>query len=670
MKILLLGEFSGLYTNLKAGLLELGHDTVIASGGDIWKNIPRDIDLKSYKYFTNIMKLTNYDVVQLINPFIFVKKRAFICVYLKMLAKYIINHNKKLFLTAGGDDAYFWQIARYKLKNMPFDDFLKYDLKKQKYFMESKKAFKFNKFIADMADGIIPNAYEYYISYLGHKNLKLKKFIPMPINLSKIKYTDNKIKNNKLVVFHGLNRPGFKGTIYIQKAFEILRKKYPNDLELIIDGNLPLNKYLELIQRTNVIVDQTFGYSVGMNALYSMAQGKIVLAGGYKKEALEMLGASSSPSINIMPDENSIVLAIQNLLENKDKIQSIGYESRIFVQKYHNYIDIAKKYLDIWNVKILLIFTGGQTIMSCVENIGGGSKPLVSVMVVTYNQENFIRECLDSILIQDYENIEIVVADDCSTDGTREILKEYKNKYPNKFVLKFADKNQGITKNSNLALFACSGKYICTLGGDDVFLLGKISKQVEFMEKNPKCAISYHNVEVFDSDTNKTMFYYNDRQKIIKNGTIRELIKHGPSNCALSNMVRKDSIPKFGFAEILPVASDWMFYIDVLANGGTIDYIDEVLGRYRRHANNITKKVDYISQGELDHLISCQIIIAKYPQYLNEVFNKYAMNLKNLREKRDVNYLNALFVSLKLKLHPKVLIWIFVYFVTFGKIKL
>lgn len=55
MKILLLGEFSGLYTNLKAGLLELGHDTVIASGGDIWKNIPRDIDLKSYKYFSDIM---------------------------------------------------------------------------------------------------------------------------------------------------------------------------------------------------------------------------------------------------------------------------------------------------------------------------------------------------------------------------------------------------------------------------------------------------------------------------------------------------------------------------------------------------------------------------------------------------------------------------------------
>lgn len=77
-------------------------------------------------------------------------------------------------------------------------------------------------------------------------------------------------------------------------------------------------------------------------------------------------------------------------------------------------------------------------------------------MVVTYNQKNFIGECLDSILAQDYENFEIVVADDFSTDGTREILQEYKNKYTNKFVLKFADKNQGITKNSNLALFACS----------------------------------------------------------------------------------------------------------------------------------------------------------------------------------------------------------------------
>ena len=256
-------------------------------------------------------------------------------------------------------------------------------------------------------------------------------------------------------------------------------------------------------------------------------------------------------------------------------------------------------------------------------------------MVVTYNQKNFIGECLDSILAQDYENIEIVVADDFSTDGTREILQEYKNKYPNKFVLKFADKNQGITKNSNLALFACSGKYICPFAGDDVFLPGKISKQVKYMEKNPQCTISYHNVEVFDSDTNKTMFYYNDRQKIIKSGTIKESIKHGVFNSGLSNMIRKDLIPKIGYDERVPVASDWLFYVDVLANGGTIDYIDEILGRYRRHTNNITKQTDFISQSELDHLVSCQIIIAKYPQYIKEVFNKYAMNLKNLRAKKE-----------------------------------
>ena len=103
--------------------------------------------------------------------------------------------------------------------------------------------------------------------------------------------------------------------------------------------------------------------------------------------------------------------------------------------------------------------------------------PLVSVAIITYNQKEYLRECIESILEQDYDNIEIVVSDDCSTDGTQEMLKEYDRKYPNKFVLKLSDKNQGITQNSNLAHFACSGKYIAWMGGDDLMLPEKIKKK-------------------------------------------------------------------------------------------------------------------------------------------------------------------------------------------------
>src|SRR5690554_3312559 len=107
--------------------------------------------------------------------------------------------------------------------------------------------------------------------------------------------------------------------------------------------------------------------------------------------------------------------------------------------------------------------------------------PLVSIAIVTYNQKHFLKECIESCLAQDYQNTEIVVADDGSTDGTHELLKEFAEKHPGKFVLRISEINQGITKNHNVAQFACSGKYIAWMGGDDLMLPRKISKQVDYM---------------------------------------------------------------------------------------------------------------------------------------------------------------------------------------------
>jgi glycosyltransferase involved in cell wall biosynthesis len=291
--------------------------------------------------------------------------------------------------------------------------------------------------------------------------------------------------------------------------------------------------------------------------------------------------------------------------------------------------------------------------------------PLVSIAIITYNQKDFLKECIDSILMQDYENIEIVVADDGSTDGTHDLLKEYSQNHPNKFVLKLSDKNQGITKNSNLAHFACHGKYIAWMGGDDLMLPGKIRKQVEYMESNPTCTVCYHNLDVFQSGTNKTLYYFNEKNKY--EGDVRISIKFGTFNGACSTMVRKEKTPENGFNELVPVASDWLYWVETLHSGGTINYIDEVLGRYRRHNNNITKKNNDISQNEIDHLNSCNIILSMEPLMLNEIMYRYASILSSLRHK--LNYSTSLITSLKLNFTFKTFAALMVYYVSFGKIK-
>lgn len=111
----------------------------------------------------------------------------------------------------------------------------------------------------------------------------------------------------------------------------------------------------------------------------------------------------------------------------------------------------------------------------------------VSVLFITYNHEEYLRQSLDGILMQktnfDYE---IVVGEDCSTDNTREILKEYAEKYPDKFVLLFREKNFGRpTMNVYDTGMHCQGEYIAFLEGDDYWTdENKLQKQVDFLDAN------------------------------------------------------------------------------------------------------------------------------------------------------------------------------------------
>ena len=353
MKILLLGENSGLHKNLKEGLIELGHDVKIASNGDGWKKIDADISLRyKNKYlnreinkfispFMNIKNLTNNDVIQFVEPFV-VRQSTFPN---KLYLDYILKNNDKSFLSACGSDSFFWKESRKKMKYGPFDDNIKYDLKGKPHWNDKPKMYKYNEYLANKVDGIIPIMYEYEIAY--EKFANRKNTIPIPINIDKIEYEENIVNNDKLVIFHGLSRYGFKGTKYVEEAFEILRNKYPNDLELIIDGKMPLTEYLSVMKKANVIIDQVNSYSMGLNALFALAQGKVVL-GGAEPESLESLNYGICPTINVFPSAESIVYEVEMLLKNKKDITKLGFEGRQFVEKNHNYIDIAQRYVDTW----------------------------------------------------------------------------------------------------------------------------------------------------------------------------------------------------------------------------------------------------------------------------------------------------------------------------------
>jgi len=275
--------------------------------------------------------------------------------------------------------------------------------------------------------------------------------------------------------------------------------------------------------------------------------------------------------------------------------------------------------------------------------------PTVSVLVPTYNHHEFIAESLDSIIKQDYKNLEIIVSDDASTDGAQDILSEYARKYPDKVTVLLADSRGGVSRNCNRAWSKCNGKYLSLMSGDDIMLPGKIRRQVELMESEAGCVISYHDLDVFDSQTRRTMYQWNDlsQHKPRENG-VRDIIIFGTFIGACSSMLRRSACPDAGFDEAIPVASDWLFLIESAARGGSIRFIPEVLGGHRRHANNITNR----NLGLDEQFRTLEIIESRYP-HLHTPVQKgrgrlyYAQAVESLNDRRSGDARHAIYSSFR-----------------------
>lgn len=213
--------------------------------------------------------------------------------------------------------------------------------------------------------------------------------------------------------------------------------------------------------------------------------------------------------------------------------------------------------------------------------------PLVSIAIITYNQASLVAATVESALAQQYEPLEVVVADDGSTDDTLPILRSFEARHAGRLRV-VAGPNLGITGNSNRMLRACKGELIALQGGDDLLLPGKIQAQVAWLMAAPDRVLCGHDVEHFSSGAN-TGVLQSELTRLRSGVGPGDFIMYGSPFAATSVMVKFVAIPSYGFDERLPAVSDGKLWIDCLMGGGSYGYVPGVLARYRRDAGSVTR---------------------------------------------------------------------------------
>jgi len=248
------------------------------------------------------------------------------------------------------------------------------------------------------------------------------------------------------------------------------------------------------------------------------------------------------------------------------------------------------------------------------------NNPMFSVVMRTYNHEKYISQALDSIIEQEHNyTYEIIIGDDCSIDNTRNILIEYKKKYPEIITLVFNVANLGLMKNFFNICNHCKGKYLMECA-DDYWLPERVKKQIYYMENNPDVGMIYGKVKLWHEKQNKLK-----GQGGSETITFPELMRN--NGITTQTICIRNEIVKKYIEEINPYDKNW-FYEDYpmwlwVAYNYKIIFISDYFATYRiidgsgAHPRDIQGKLSIY-----DNIISIREYFSNYYKeqlYINDL---------------------------------------------------
>lgn len=237
--------------------------------------------------------------------------------------------------------------------------------------------------------------------------------------------------------------------------------------------------------------------------------------------------------------------------------------------------------------------------------------PLVSIIMPTYNREKVIKRSIISVLNQTFDNFELIIVDDCSSDNTEEIIKSFND---NRIKYIKHKKNLGANVARNTGILNSKGYYIAFQDSDDEWMANKLEKQINILEKNNNIDFVFTGFYLFD---NNKKYYIPENEIVIKENSLFPKILKGNFITTSTVVLKKEILTKYGtFDPEMPRFQDWELWIRLLKKC-KVDFLNEPLV-------NVYVQKDSISKNNEAAIVAINKIIEKNMNYLKN--NKYYLS--------------------------------------------
>lgn len=242
--------------------------------------------------------------------------------------------------------------------------------------------------------------------------------------------------------------------------------------------------------------------------------------------------------------------------------------------------------------------------------------PRISVIMSLYNTpEKWLREAIDSVLNQSYKDFEFIIYEDCPTDNSEYIVDDYQTR-DNRIVVIKNTENRGLTRNLYDAVNMARGEYIARMDSDDICVLNRFEKQIEYMDSNPEVAVVGSYTNVFSENFNTIgMIDLDDDMEVTR---IRMLFSNAgvahPSAFIRKSFLEKNNI---NYDCEYKKSQDFGLWSDIINHMGVIRVIPEILMNYRVHDNQISNK-NKVEQNDC----AKRIILRQLSLLIDEVDNE------------------------------------------------